>query len=80
MSRIRVKTSDVRYGSKADLAARLRECPLYLQKRTYGRVHKMSAKCHKRTSPSGLAINFLAVLDALWQALPDHLVDEDDFE
>jgi len=27
-----------------------------------------------------LAINFLAVLDALWQALPDHLVDEDDFE
>ena len=24
-------------------------CPLYPRKRTFGRVHKMSAKCEKRT-------------------------------
>ena len=28
------------------------ECLLYPQKRTFGRVHKMSAKCQKRTSRS----------------------------
>ena len=64
----------------AHVAATHRVRPLYPQKQTCGQLSEMSAKCHKRTSPSGLAINFLAVLDALWQALPDHLVDEDDFE